>query len=195
MTCTDKRRCVWRATNEWRVRLLNVDNLRDFANRAAGEIAKNEYKTYLSPQRLMKNELQFNSLSLDSIGFDNSAELLKVPDDKRGIYAFAICHMSDVLPPHGYILYIGIAGHDSKRSLRDRYKDYLNERTVQKRDRIARMIGTWYEVLRFYFAPVGDDLSSDDLKKIERQLNTALLPPFSVGDIDADVKSQLRAYR
>ena len=59
-----------------------------------------------------------------------------------------------VLPPHEYILYIGIAGYNSQRSLRERYKDYLNAKKVIKRAKIARMIGTWHEVLRFFFAPV-----------------------------------------
>ena len=56
------------------------------------------------------------------------------------------------------------------------------------------MIVDWHDVLRFFFAPVDDSVSSDDLKKLERQLNNALLPPFSRGDLDAGIKSQRRAF-
>ena len=52
------------------------------------------------------------------------------------------------------------------------------------------MIGTWHNVLRFYFAPVEDDVSTEDLQEIEKQLNTALMPTFSEGDLEADVKKK-----
>ncbi len=133
-------------------------------------------------------------LAWDSVSYGEE-ELGRVPADKRGIYAFAISSTNYVLPPHGYVLYIGIAGRDSERPLRDRYKDYLNAKKVKKRARIARMIGTWHQVLRFYFAPIDDDVSSDDLQTLERQLNTALMPPFSEGDIDADIKQKRKAFR
>ena len=133
------------------------------------------------------------SLAWDSISYGRE-ELDKVPDDKRGVYAFAICQKDAVLPPHGYILYIGIAGYNSKRALRERYKDYLSESKVIKRAKIARMIGTWNEVLRFFFAPVDENVSSEELKKLELQLNTALIPPFSQKDLEANVKRKLRAF-
>ena len=91
-------------------------------------------------------------------------------------------------------MYIGIAGRDSDRPLRARYKDYLNERKVMKRKTIARMIGTWHSVLRFFFAPVDADVSPSDLKTLERQLNTALLPPFSVGNLEAKIKATRSAF-
>ena len=118
-----------------------------------------------------------------------------MPANKRGIYAFAVCRNSDPLPPNGYVLYIGIAGRDSDRSLRARYKDYLNAKKVKKRARIARMIGTWHPVLRFFFAPIDDNVPPDDLKEIEMQLNTALMPPFSEGDLEAEIRQQRRAFR
>ena len=60
---------------------------------------------------------------------------------------------------------------------------------------LPRMIGTWHDVLRFFFAPVSDDLSSDDLKNLEKELNTALMPPFSENDLEADIKRKRRAFR
>lgn len=63
-----------------------------------------------------------------------------------------------------------------------------------KRERIAYMIGTWHKVLHFYFAPVDDAITSADLEELERQLNSALLPPYSEGDLDAETKSKRKAF-
>lgn len=173
---------------------MNIDKLIDFTNQATTEIAKFKVDITLSPEKLMSDEYAIQGLAWDSISYGDE-ELDKVPADRRGVYAFAVCQDNNILPPHGYILYIGIAGRNSERPLRDRYKDYLNEKKVIKRDRIARMIGTWYQVLRFFFAPVDGAVSSEDLKTLEKQLNTALMPPFSEGDLEADVKRKRRAFR
>lgn len=92
-------------------------------------------------------------------------------------------------------MYIGIAGRRSERSLKARYKDYLNPQKVIKRERIARMIANWQDVLRFYFAPVDSGITSTQLEKMEAQLNSAMLPPCSDGDLEADTKSKRRAFR
>lgn len=173
---------------------MNLDSLIDFANEATAEIAKFAIPITLSPDKMLAGGYVIPALVWNSISYGND-ELDKVPDDRRGVYAFAVCQNDGVLPPHGYILYIGMAGRDSERPLRDRYKDYLNEKKVLKRARIARMIGTWHQVLRFFFAPVDDNISSDELKILERQLNTALMPPFSEGDLEAETKQKRRAFK
>ena len=173
---------------------MNLKLIEDLANDSAEEFGKYIFNIMLPPRQLMAVQYQIDKLDWHSISYGEEG-LSKIPDDKRGIYAFAICYRNDVLPPHGYILYIGIAGRNSYRSLRERYKDYLNERKVRKRSRILRMIGNWHEVLRFYFAPIDDDISSEDLKKMEQQLISALLPPFSVGDLDAETGRKVRAFR
>ncbi len=173
---------------------MDINSVVDFVNQAQDEIGKFKFDVILSPDKLQRNDYILDVLNWDSILYDDADELEKVPNDKRGLYAFAICHPSEVLPPHGYILYIGIAGRNSDRPLRARYKDYLNATKVKKRARIARMIGTWNEVLRFYFAPIEDDVSTEDLQEIERQLNTALMPTFSEGDLEADVKKKRSMY-
>lgn len=169
---------------------MDLNSVVDFVNQAQDEIGKFKLDVILSPDKLQRNDYILDVLNWDSILYDDADELEKVPNDKRGLYAFAICHPSQVLPPHGYILYIGIAGRNSDRPLRTRYKEYLNAKKIVKRARIARMIGTWHNVLRFYFAPVEDDVSTEDLQEIEKQLNTALMPTFSEGDLEADVKKK-----
>lgn len=174
---------------------MDVSSIVDFANEATADVAKYEVRNvFLNSEYLRKNEYPVGTLIWDSISY-GTTEIDKVPNDKRGVYAFAICHPSDVLPPHGYVLYIGIAGRDSNRALRARYRDYLNEKKILKRERIARMIGTWHEVLRFYFAPVESDVSSSDLQLLEQKLNAALMPPCSEGDLEANTKRKRRAFK
>lgn len=173
---------------------MDLDSIIDFANKASKEIRRYMVDVTLSPQKMMADEYDINSLDWDSISYGDT-DLSNIPDDKRGLYAFTVCQHSDVLPPHGYVLYLGIAGRNSNRSLRERYKDYRNASKVKKRVRIALMIGLWHEVLRFFFAPVDENVSSDDLKKLEQQLNTALMPPYSEGDLEADTKRKRRAFR
>ncbi len=171
-----------------------MNTLIDFADEAAAEIGKFRITVTLSSDKMMATQYIIPDLAWNSISY-GTEEIDKVPDNRRGVYAFAICENNDVLPPHGYVLYIGITGRDSERSLRDRYKDYLNEKKVRKRVQITRMIGTWHQVLRFFFAPVGDEISSDDLKTLEKQLNTALMPPFSNNDLEAETRHKRRAFR
>ena len=167
--------------------------LHDFVNAAAEQVRKYQFTVTLRPDRLIAADSELEPLAWDSIPY-GPEEIHRIPDDKRGIYAFAISYPSDVLPLHSYILYIGIAGRDSRRSLRARYRDYLNERSLLKRVRFARMVVCWGPILRFCFAPVEETVTSDDLKKIERQLNTALMPPFSINDLDAETRRMQRAF-
>lgn len=172
---------------------MKLQSVVDFVNEAHEEVGKFRIEITLSPDRLMNETYCVTSLTWRSVLY-GEAQVDDVPDDQRGVYAFAVCHENDLLPPYGCVLYLGIAGRDSNRSLRQRYKDYLNEKKILKRERIARMIGTWHRVLRFYFAPVDNDVSADDLKTLEKQLNGALMPAFSAGDLDAATRRKKRAF-
>lgn len=173
---------------------MDIDGLIDFANEVTDEIIKYEVKNiFLSPSRLKSEDFRIDNLEWNSIPYGD-VDIDQVPNDRRGLYAFVVYQGNSVFPPHGYILYIGIAGKNSERSLRERYRDYLNAKKVRKRAKIARMIGLWHEVLRFYFAPISEDITTDDLQLMEEQLNSALLPPCSVGDLDAETKEKMRAF-
>ena len=173
---------------------LNLSELIDFANQVSQDVSRYWRPFVLNPSRLLADDFVVPNLEWHAIRYGRE-EIDQVPDDKRGVYAFAVRVESDVLPPHGYILYMGIAGEDSNRPLRARYQDYLVQSKVKRRAGIARMIGDWHEVLQFIFAPVDDDLSTKDLQRLECQLNTALIPPYSEEDIDAELAAHRRAYR
>ncbi|MCY4555163.1 MAG: hypothetical protein OXF79_01970 [Chloroflexi bacterium] len=174
---------------------LDLTALNAFVDAATQTIAKHSLTFVLAPDQLLANNSVVPSLNWQAVPFADDGALIRIPDNKRGVYAFAIRRGTDVLPPHGYILYIGIAGRRSQRSLRDRYKDYLSASHLIRRSRIARMIATWHEVLTFYFAPVEAAVTSTQLETLERELNSALIPPFSEGDLEADLKQKRRAFR
>ena len=174
---------------------MSFDLLRDFANKSNRELGDYRLTFILSPDKMRRDDYDVGELDWDSIHFGDPAEIEKVPDDKRGIYALTVCHPSEILPPHGYVLYIGIAGRRSDRALRERYKDYLNEKQIQKvRPALAYAIGNWQDVLRFYFAPVDAGLSSENLEGLEERINTALMPPYSFGDLEAETKRKKKAF-
>ena len=173
---------------------IDIRQAIDFANVAQQDVGRYTRQFTLSPNQLQDTSYIVESLSWDSISYGNT-EIRKVPYKRRGVYAFAICQPSNVLPPHGYILYVGMAGRDSNRPLRHRYRDYLSNSKIMKRAKIAFMIGNWHEVLTFFFAPVDEDMSSNDLKQLERQLNNAFMPPFAEADLDAGLKRKRRAFQ
>lgn len=172
---------------------MNLDEIIDFANDVNREIASYASDIILNPDRLLADDFAIPRLNWYAVSYGED-ELDLVPDDKRGIYAFAVRIDNQIFPPHGYILYIGIAGRNSNRSLRERYRDYLNPKKIIKRAGIARMIGNWHRVLQFIFAPVDDTVTTEDLQLLETQLNTALIPPYSVQDIDAEIRKLRRAW-
>lgn len=170
-----------------------LKELEDLTNQQTIEFAKYKFSVTLIPKHLMGNQYKLQKLNWQSIRYNDEEEIEKIPNDKKGVYAFAVCHENSILPPHGYILYIGMVGKNSGRCLRDRYKDYLNINTVKKRDNIAQMIGNWSKVLRFFYAPIAE-ISSDDLEALEKQLNSALIPPYALKDMDAKVKKMRTAF-
>jgi len=177
------------------IQLLALNECIDFANKAHEEIGRYRINMMLAPEQIQSKEFCVPTLEWQSIKYGSDA-VDQVPDNKCGVYAFVLCEKSSILPPHGYVLYIGIAGRNSKRSLRARYKDYLNTKTVVKtRPRIAYMIGNWHKLLHFYFVPVEDNFSSTELQTLEKQLNTALMPPFSIGDLEAKISKKRRAFQ
>lgn len=172
---------------------MNLERIKDIVSKDDDEFNRYRVNFTLNPERLVGSLSITPPLTWSSIKY-GAEEIGQIPNDKRGLYAFAIHIPSDALPTHGYILYIGMAGKNSERSLRERYRDYLTESKVIRRPRVRRMIARWDSLLRFFFAPVENDVSSDDLRRMEKQLNTAFMPPFSPGDLEAGVGPRVRAF-
>lgn len=182
-----------------RQRLIGIDvavdltELNDIVETGIKDISKYRFECILNAESLLAEEYDLEGLEWESIPYGED-QIDLVPDDRRGIYAFTLRAPHPVLPPHGYVMYIGIAGRRSARSLRSRYRDYLNTRKVAKRLTIARLIGTWHDMLQFQFAAVDEDMSSEELERLEEQLNSCMMPFFSDGDLEAETKAKRKAF-
>ncbi len=118
---------------------LDIDALKKQHDVATMEIKGYELEFILNTRKILNLNTSENPITWNSIKFDKNQSDF-VPNDKRGIYAFIISDKRDFLPPNGYIMYIGIAGKNSGRSLRDRYKDYFNQSEIKARPRLRKMI-------------------------------------------------------
>lgn len=124
-------------------------------------------------------QLVWKKVRFDSQGRKN------VPDE-RGLYAFTLELTPSALPPHGYILYVGITGQDSKGTLNSRYRQYERERDQEKgRPRIVYMLKKWAGDIHFNFAPISD--AKVNLKDVERSFLDAVIPPMNSADFSADI--------
>lgn len=110
----------------------------------------------------------------------------------RGIYAFVVEHNDLGLPPHGYVMYVGISGDTSKRTLQIRYGDYLQDKIRNKRASIHFMLNKWDECLFFHYAEVKDKRIK--LSKLEQDMSDALFPPFSKKDFSAEIRQVKKAF-
>ena len=112
---------------------------------------------------------------------------------EKGIYAFFIEPRIGNFPSHGYLIYLGQAGHKSERNLRKRFSDYLYDKKHPKRRRVHLMLNTWEDYLYFYYTEV--DPVEMDLKKLERELLDTFTPPFVERGYSAEVGNIIKGLR
>lgn len=109
-----------------------------------------------------------------------------VPQE-RGIYVFSVELEPSKLPTHGYIMYVGITGHQSgNANLRKRYSQYLaHQRKDEGRSRMRFLLKNWKQDLFFNFVPLPN--IAVDLEKMEQAFINAVYPPVNRTDFDADL--------
>ena len=108
----------------------------------------------------------------------------QIPTEK-GVYAFFIEPRIAEFPSHGYLMYIGQAGHNSQRNLRKRFRDYLfyknlSDKELSKypsKESVHFMLNTWESYLYFYFVAVNP--SQMNIKQLEQKLLDTFTPPFT----------------
>lgn len=165
----------------------------DFAkhDRAMARLKRFEQRFVLSPDRFKGGNalpvLGWTTIIFGAAGVATVAA-------KPGLYAFSVVTPRQGLPPHGYVLYIGQTGaKKNSRSLRVRAGEYLKEKKTGKRRHVWEFLNKWSGHLSFHFVTV--DPLVEDLEALERTLNDALMPPYSVNDFSVEIKAQKKAWQ
>ncbi len=123
-------------------------------------------------------------------GKANRSQVPKRP----GLYAFAVQPPHTDFPPSSWLFYVGEVGAtgSEKRTLWQRYKEYLDELEESVRAKVGTFIYRYRGHVRFYFCEL--DPIANDLKAIETALISALWPDGNINDFDADVARIRRAF-
>ena len=126
-----------------------------------------------------------HSLQWQKVRFDRENQDL-IPE-QRGIYVFTVELEPSKLPVHGYMMYVGITGHESERAnLRKRFSQYLrHQRTDSGRPRIRYLLQNWKGDLYFNFVPLPQ--TNVDLETMEAAFINAVYPPVNRRDFDAEL--------
>lgn len=149
-------------------------------------------RMFLSPMLWTRFKVASTKLSWRQIKY-SSNNVSKVPK-KSGVYAFLIRNAlkQAAWPPHGYIMYVGIAGRrTAKRTLRKRFSEYLTPSELSKRPKVARLVRTWGDHLYFNYAVVPRKVN---LETVEKRLLGAIVPPCNTGDLPAEIRGAVKAF-
>lgn len=149
-----------------------------------------QWNTYINPQI---------SLNWKCVKFERG-RANQIPTEK-GVYAFFVEPRIAQFPSHGYLMYIGQAGHNSQRNLRKRFNDYLYDKNLSEREllkspsreHIHDMLNIWEDYLYFYYVEV--DPSQMDIKQLEQKLLDTFAPPFVDRGYSAKVGRAVKVAR
>jgi len=107
-----------------------------------------------------------------------------------GVYCFHIGHAHNNIPPMGQSLYGGI----TTRTLRIRCREYLVEKDNDEgRIYVRKFLKVFEGELDFAWAIV--DPKVYDLRQLEKDMNGAMMPPYSRKDFDAKVRGERAAWQ
>lgn len=109
--------------------------------------------------------------------------------DTAGFYCFVVANAIGHLPAVFYPLYAG-----ETEDLRRRYGDYLREKSSSRgRIHVRKFLNVFAGEVAFAFAPYVSEKSAR--LSVEKELNDALMPPYSKKDFSAEVKGPMGAWQ
>lgn len=111
-----------------------------------------------------------------------------IPGDP-GFYCFVVANAAASLPAVFFPLYAG-----ETDNLKRRFGDYLREKTSPSgRVQVRKFLNVFSGEVAFAFAPYNSDTVTR--RSIEKELNDALMPPYSQKDFSAAVKRKKAAWQ
>ena len=140
---------------------------------------------YHSPAMWARRHIPI-TLNWSSVKFTES-NLVNVPENVSGVYAFILKPRLTDLPETAYLLYIG-----KTTGFRARYDDYLGEQRPTRfiRGRISYMLDRLADHLWFYYAPI---TQVDMVGEIEKDLINTYIPPYNT-QLRATVSQAVGAF-
>jgi hypothetical protein len=118
-------------------------------------------------------------------GRNGASQVPEVP----GFYCFIVANGAAQLPLVLYPLYAGETGN-----LRQRYRNYLRDKDRKgARIHVRKFLNVFWGEATFAFAT--HDVDRRARLTIEKQLNDALMPPYSIKDFSAEVKAARGAWQ
>ena len=106
-----------------------------------------------------------------------------------GFYCFVVANPAGQLPLVLYPLYAG-----ETNDLRRRYREYIREKNSPTgRVTVRKFLKVFWGGITFAYAPMNIDGAAR--RTIEKQLNDALMPPYSQKDFSAEVKAKKVAWQ
>lgn len=110
--------------------------------------------------------------------------------DSPGVYCFHVGHGLACLPPLGLSLYGGI----TQNSLRKRCMKYFYEKnSTSGRLTVRKFLHVFDGDLTLAWAEI--DMSSFDIRQLEKDFNDAMMPPYSIKDFSAEVLASRSAWQ
>lgn len=118
---------------------------------------------------------------------------LIISEDTIGLYVMYVQPQNTILDMPKYVMNVGIAGEDgSKRSLKDRLKDYFRLTQIKKRNNIHRFLRMYYENVYIAFSYFKGEYS--ELEEIEKKLHEFYYPLFNDRDFEPETKAAKKAW-
>lgn len=116
------------------------------------------------------------------------SEIDNIPDEP-GLYTFVVQPCVANHPSCSYLMYIG----KTERTLRARFQEYLREKQRESgRPMIVRLLNKYSDNVFFCYSVVNKKSS---LKKLEKALKGALIPPCNKEELPAKVRRIVEALR
>ena len=105
-----------------------------------------------------------------------------------------ICARNTDFPPNNYLFYIGEVGATGGvgRTFKRRFQEYLDEYREITRPKVAQFLHSYKGTIDFYYCEL--DHLAVDIKALETELLTALLPIANVADIEPEIRAARRAF-
>lgn len=132
-------------------------------------------------------EFKYNDISAD-----NPLDKV-ITSDETGIYMFIVKSNNTIFDLPKFVLYVGMSGeNNSKRSLKERLKDYYYIEKVKKRDAVLRLLQKYHK--NVYVAYSLLQMSEAEIRSIETSLLGFFYPKPNKDDFPVELKPLKKGF-